>query len=153
MSGFSLSDSHSFNRANHSHKQHWQHLAEKQCNVRKKASNTSLHLLRLQSGFIFVLCASAASEGNATVGHQSDNQIQTGRAGCALSLSRNPCDRSFVLIPGFICSASGAAIVGADYSVLPQTRRTCNSCVPATTPPLKGEVWNHATKENHFVCR
>ena len=57
-SGFSLSDSHSFNRADTANPQHWQYNAILRWNFFKKASSTSLDLLRLHMAFIFVLCAS-----------------------------------------------------------------------------------------------
>jgi hypothetical protein len=68
-SSFSLNDSHAFNRANNAHRQHWQPDAVTRWNFCKKASRTSLHLLRLHIAFIFVLCPSVSPAGNATVGH------------------------------------------------------------------------------------
>jgi hypothetical protein len=57
-SRFSVSDSHAFNRADTADPQHWQHNAILRWNFCKKASGTSLDLLRLHMAFIFVLCAS-----------------------------------------------------------------------------------------------
>ncbi len=68
-SSFSLNDSHSFNRADTAHQQHWQQDAISRWNFCKKASSTSLDLLRLHIAFIFVLCPSVCRSGNATVGH------------------------------------------------------------------------------------
>jgi hypothetical protein len=57
---FSLNDSHSFNRGNHAHTQHWQHDATLRWNFSQKASITSLVLLRLHSAVMFVLCPSVS---------------------------------------------------------------------------------------------
>jgi hypothetical protein len=57
-SSFSLNDSHAFNRADNAHRQHWQQDAQKRWNFCKKASSTSLDLLRLHIAFLFVLCPS-----------------------------------------------------------------------------------------------
>ncbi len=59
-SAFSLNDSHSFNRRNHAHTQHWQHDAALRWNFSQKASFTSLVLLRLHSAVLFVLCPSVS---------------------------------------------------------------------------------------------
>jgi hypothetical protein len=55
---FSLNDSHAFNRPDKPHKQHWQRDAAKRWNFYKKASTTSLDLLRLHIALRFVLCPS-----------------------------------------------------------------------------------------------
>ncbi len=59
-SAFSLNDSHSFNRRNYAHPQHWQHDAALRWNFSQKASFTSLVLLRLHSAVLFVLCPSVS---------------------------------------------------------------------------------------------
>jgi hypothetical protein len=70
---FSLNNSHAFNRANTSHKQHWQQDAVMRWNFCKKASHTSLHLLRLHSAFLFVLCPSVSLRVTQLSAIKSDN--------------------------------------------------------------------------------
>jgi hypothetical protein len=72
-SSFSLNNSHAFNRANTAHKQHWQQDAVMRWNFCKKASHTSLHLLRLHSAFLFVLCASVSVRVTQLSAIKSDN--------------------------------------------------------------------------------
>jgi hypothetical protein len=72
-SAFSLNDSHAFNRAEHAYTQHWQRDAISRWNLRKKASSTSLDLLRLHIAFIFVLCPSVAVEVTRLSAFKSDN--------------------------------------------------------------------------------
>jgi hypothetical protein len=59
-SSFSLNNSHAFNRADTAHKQRWQEDAVTRWNFCKKASRTSLDLLRLHDAFLFVLCPSVS---------------------------------------------------------------------------------------------
>jgi hypothetical protein len=68
-----LNDSHAFNRANTAHKQHWQQDAVTRWNFCKKASRTSLDLLRLHIAFLFVLCPSVSEQVTQLSAIKSDN--------------------------------------------------------------------------------
>jgi hypothetical protein len=72
-SSFSLNDSHSFNRPDNVHTQHWQQDAVRRWNFCKKASSTSLDLLRLHIAFLFVLCPSVSVQVTQLSAIKSDN--------------------------------------------------------------------------------
>ena len=72
-SSFSLNNSHAFNRADNAHKQRWQADAVMRWNFCKKASRTSLDLLRLHDAFLFVLCPSVSEQVTQLSALNSDN--------------------------------------------------------------------------------
>jgi hypothetical protein len=86
---FSLNDSHAFNRAKHTNRQHWQHNPLWRWNMSEKASPTSLDLLRLHMAFIFVLCASVAVEVTQLSAFNLTTEFRPDALGCALLLDED----------------------------------------------------------------